>query len=154
MQNPIVDIVAGVAAVSIRWETEAEFFRETRTPGAGLGDLPEDLRQAIVAHWNEDLVAAHAAEVAALAAEYQPPPAPALTPRQLRLMLLQIGMTEGAITTSIEAMPDPAARVAALIEWNWATRYERDHPLVGQLAAALDFEPAELDALWGYAAGL
>jgi hypothetical protein len=154
MQNPIADIVTGVAAVSIRWETEAGFFRETRTPGASLADLPDNLRAAIDAHWDEAMVDAYTAEIAALAAEYEPPPLPVLTPRQLRLMLLQIGMDEAEITASIEAIEDAGARAAALIEWNWATRYERDHPLVAQLAAALEFEPAELDALWSYASQL
>jgi hypothetical protein len=154
MQNPIADIVAGVAAVSIRWDTEAGYFRETRTPGAALDDLPEDLRQAIEAHWDEAMVDAYTAEVAALAAEYQPPPLPVLTPRQMRLMMLQIGLDEAEVTGSIDGMTDPAERAAALIEWKWATRYERGHPLVAQLAAALEFEPAELDALWSYAASL
>lgn len=100
------------------------------------------------------LVDAAGGLAAVLPYEVPPPTLPALTPRQLRLMMLTLGLTEANIVDQIEGIPDPIERAAALIEWNWATQYERDHALVGQLAAALDFEPAELDALWIYAADL
>lgn len=79
---------------------------------------------------------------------------PPLTPRQLRLMLLTLGLTEATVLGQIEAIEDETERAAALIEWNWATRYDRDHPLVAQLASALEFDPGELDVLWTYAADL
>lgn len=153
MQNPVVDIVTGVAPVSIRWETETGFFRQVREPGADLADLPQPLRAQIEAHWTPELVAAWQAALADLVEE-PVETLPALTPRQIRLMMLQIGVSESAVEAAIAAIEDPVDRAAAQIEWSWATRYERDHPLVVQLAAALEFEPGELDALWEYAAGL
>lgn len=84
----------------------------------------------------------------------EPEPLPALTPRQLRLMLLQLDMSDQDVETAIAAIPDPDERATALIEWQWASIYERDHPLVAQLAVALEFEAGELDALWEYAADL
>lgn len=83
-----------------------------------------------------------------------PPPLPPLSPRQLRLMLLQIDLTEQDIEAQIALIADPAERAAAEIEWNWATQYLRNHWLVEQLADALEFEPAQLDALWAYASEL
>lgn len=84
-------------------------------------------------------------------------PAPSfspLSPRQLRLMMLQIGLTDTDVEAQIAAIPDPTERAAASIEWQWATRYDRTHPLVITLAIALEFTDAELDALWSYAADL
>lgn len=79
---------------------------------------------------------------------------PPLSPRQLRLMMLQIGITEQAVVDQIAAIADPQERAAAEIEWAWATRYDREHPLVVSLADALEFAPEQLDALWMYAADL
>lgn len=96
----------------------------------------QDAAIAIIAAFNPD-------EPAALAP---------LTPRQLRLMMLSLGLTDAHVQAQIDAIADETDRAAALIEWNWATYYERDHWLVVLLAAALGFEPVELDALWIYAA--
>lgn len=154
MQNPIVEISARAAPVSIRWDHDGGYFRETRAPGADLSDLPADVREPIEAHWAPAVVDQWTAEQAALAAEAPSDPMPELTPRQLRLMLLQLSLTEASIIALIDAIEDEGERAAALIEWNWATRYERSHPLVAQLASAMDFTPEELDALWRYAADL
>lgn len=83
-----------------------------------------------------------------------PVPLPTLTPRQLRLMLLQIGMSEAMVTAQIEKIKDADEKAAALIEWNWATQYERDHPLVLKLAGEFDFKDNELDDLWKYASSI
>ena len=155
MENPTVEIAPLHAPVSIRWETENGYWRETRAPGASLLDLPESVQQEIAAHWSPEIVDQWSAEQAALAAASDvPPPVPDLTPRQLRLMLLQLNMSDADVTDSINLIPDAGERAAAMIEWNWATRYERDHPLVVQLSAALEFTPEQLDALWAYAADL
>ncbi len=87
---------------------------------------------------------------------YVAPVAPigALTKRQARLGLLSIGITTEDVETRITAINDPMDRAAALIEWQDATTYERDHPLVADLSAAFDLPAAEVDALWIWAAGL
>lgn len=84
-------------------------------------------------------------------------PAPtiaALTRRQARLGLLSIGITVEDVEAHIAAIGDPLDRAAALIEWQDATAYERDHPLVADLAAAFALPPAQVDALWIWAAGI
>ncbi|MER9178931.1 hypothetical protein [Mesorhizobium sp. M0767] len=74
-----------------------------------------------------------------------------LTPRQLCMMLPVLGLSEAAIATQIEAIPDATDRLRADIEWRKATSFSRNHPLVLSLSAALQFEPSELDDLWVYA---
>ncbi|MCT7668158.1 hypothetical protein [Shinella kummerowiae] len=83
-----------------------------------------------------------------------PPPIGTLTRRQARLGLLSIGITVEDVEAHIAAIADPADRAAALIEWQDATAYERDHPLVADLAAAFALPAAQVDALWLWAADI
>lgn len=84
-----------------------------------------------------------------------PPAAPALptlTPRQLRLALHGAGLLDG-VAAAINTMPEPQ-RTQARITWEYATEYERGHPLVASLGAALGLTVEQIDALWQQAAGL
>lgn len=76
---------------------------------------------------------------------------PSITPRQLRLMALNIGITDMTVEMKIaELFPDQMDQQAALVEWRYATSYARMHPLVEQLRNAMQLEPVEFDALWNY----
>jgi hypothetical protein len=79
---------------------------------------------------------------------------PGLTARQLRLMLLSIGITPAMVDAEIAAIADPPDRTAAQIEWEYASSYERTHPLIDQMAAAFSLPPEQVDALWIAAADL
>ena len=70
-----------------------------------------------------------------------------VTPRQARLALLQIGKLD-AVSAALTAIPDPAQRTAAQIEWEYATVIERNSPLVTSLAAGLGLTAADIDALF------
>ena len=82
-----------------------------------------------------------------------PVPAP-ITRRQLRLWLLRKGKTDADVRAVIAAIPDPTQRAAALIEWEDATTYERGHPLIASLGAALGFTAEQMDAGFREAAAL
>ena len=76
-----------------------------------------------------------------------------ITARQLRLALLRLGVTGAQVEAQIAAMPGTdAAREAAMIEWEYATTYQRDHPLVVALGAALGLTTAQIDDAWKEAA--
>ncbi len=94
--------------------------------------------------------------VDALPAEPAPllPVLPPLTRRQLRLALLSIGVTAEDVEAHISDITDPVDRAAAMIEWEDATHYKRDHPLVADVAASMALPPAQVDALWVWAGGL
>lgn len=79
---------------------------------------------------------------------------PPLTPRQIRLVMLMIGMTDADVAAKIDAMPDAGDRAAAHIEWEWATMIKRSHALVESLRVAMDFDDTQFDALWMYGAAL
>lgn len=83
-----------------------------------------------------------------------PPPLTPISPRQMLIGLLSIGITEAMVLAELETIADPEARAIALIEWHKATMIERDHPLVDDLAATFELPPEQVDALWRWAAGL
>ena len=90
---------------------------------------------------------------AAKAAKIDRQKLPTLSARQLRLALLGLGLTGAQVEAQIAALPGPdAAREAALIEWEYATTYQRDHPLVVMLGAALSLTEAQIDDAWKEAA--
>lgn len=84
------------------------------------------------------------------------PPAPIIPPvvfphlstRQLRLGLIAAGVSLSAVDGAIAAIPDEAGREVAQVEWQFASQFERDHPLIEQVGAALGLEPWQIDAMW------
>ncbi|ADZ72397.1 hypothetical protein [Polymorphum gilvum] len=85
----------------------------------------------------------------------EPAPAlPVITARQCRLMLLAVGITPAMVEAELGAIQDETDRARALIEWEYASAYERTHPLIDQMAAAFDLPAVQVDALWLAAADL
>jgi len=81
-----------------------------------------------------------------------PPPMPVLTARQLRLGLVLNGISLSSVEAAIDAIEDETDREVARIEWEYATTFERSHPLVNQIGAALGLTPEQIDAMWAEAA--
>lgn len=70
---------------------------------------------------------------------------PSLSPRQIRRVLLSIGITEADVEAALEGDPD------GLTEWRWATSFDRTHPLIISMGPLFDLEPDQIDDLWTYA---
>lgn len=88
-------------------------------------------------------------------APYVAPPAPVPTSvprRQGRRALLDAGLLATA-DALIAAMPSPA-RERAKIDWDDAQTFDRDNPLLIQLASALGLDDAAIDALFVAAAAV
>ena len=90
--------------------------------------------------------------------EPEPPPRPPVVPqsvtmRQARLALLRAGLLDD-VDAAIAAIPDPAQRKAAEIEWEYAQTVNRNSPFTQQMAAGLTLTAEQLDALFTQAAGL
>lgn len=75
-----------------------------------------------------------------------------LSPRQIRLMLASEGLLTQA-ETILEGLEEPQ-RTAALIEWQYATEFKRDHPLLLQVAQALELSDTQIDDMWAQAVNL
>ena len=89
-------------------------------------------------------------------APYEPPPDPLrpLTSRQLRLGLVLNGISLSSVEAAIDAIEDETDREVARIEWEYATTFERSHPLIEQVGAALGLTPEQIDDMWAEAATL
>lgn len=72
-----------------------------------------------------------------------PPPVPTcVTPRQARLALNALGKLKAAGDAIATAGPD------AQIEWEYATSFDRGHPLIAAIGAALSLSEPEIDDLF------
>ncbi len=76
----------------------------------------------------------------------------AVTPDEA-LAAVMTGQLPAPIATAVEALPE-AERFAARMLLSGATSFERAHPMVAQLGAALGYDAAALDGLWRQAAAL
>ncbi len=84
--------------------------------------------------------------------EYSPPvepvpPAP-ITRRQLRLTLVRNGISLAGVEAAIAAMPEGLPKQEAQIEWADASTFDRNHPTLLLIAAALGLTEAQVDAMW------
>lgn len=85
-----------------------------------------------------------------------PPPAPivpeVVTRRQAKRALLDAGLLH-LVDAAIAAMPSPQ-RERAKIDWDEATEFRRDSPLVAFLGAALGLDAQQIDGLFIAAAAI
>ncbi|AWB24197.1 hypothetical protein DA075_27705 [Methylobacterium currus] len=130
---------------------------------AALAGRDAALAEAAAARQERDALAAQLAALQAAPAAGLP----AVSDRQFFQALAQAGaitpdealaaVMTGTLPTRIEAavanLPE-AERFAARMLVSGATTFERGHPMVARLGAALGYDAAALDALWRQAAAL
>ncbi|GJD63320.1 hypothetical protein [Methylobacterium frigidaeris] len=164
---PLSAVLDGIDAAALAGRdaamAAAEAARRDRDEMAEARDVAAAARDAAEAERD-----ALAAQLAALQAAPAPAaPLPAVSDRQFFQALAQAGaitpdealaaVMTGVLPARIEAAVAglPAAeRFAARMLLSGATAFERGHPMVAQLGAALGSDAAELDALWRQAAAL
>lgn len=78
---------------------------------------------------------------------------PNVTARQIRQALILSGITLAQIETAIEGLSEPHKSLAK-VEWEYSNTFERNRPLVAQVAIMLGWTETQLDNLWLYAATL
>jgi hypothetical protein len=88
-------------------------------------------------------------EIAAIEeATRRPRQAPPLSARQLRLGLVLNGFELNQVETAIDAIDDAQSRAIARVEWEYASLFERDHPLLIDVGVALGLSPEDIDEMW------
>jgi len=73
------------------------------------------------------------------------PVIPQCSPRQIRLWLLSMGVTEVMVIGMINQIPDAGVKAATLIEYEYASVFERNHPFVDQVGLALGLTLDQID---------
>lgn len=105
-------------------------------------DLPDDTPEEV---W--------AAKLAKYALPPPTPTIPDVTPRQMRQALVLMGVSLETIESALDALPEPHKSLAR-IEWEYSVAFQRQRPLVSQVAALLGWDSNQLDQLWYFAASL
>lgn len=142
--------------------TEKGFYHTERGYWQTTGEPPEDIRASYPEgtkevplkpgpdyEWNDETESW----------DHVPPPEPTavevrasmpdITARQLRLVLfVHAGVSRSQVEAAIQDIEPLAKRVAAEIEWEYASSYKRTHPLVESIGASFGFTPEQVDDLW------
>jgi hypothetical protein len=71
-----------------------------------------------------------------------------VSPAQIRLALLQVGITPSTISTAINSIQDDTTRETASILWEYANGFQRNHPFVTQIGLMLGKTDEEIDAIF------
>ena len=79
---------------------------------------------------------------------------PVLSAVQLRLGILAAGLTLEGIDAAIAGIADPTQRVRVQTYWEFATQFERSHPLVAGMVGLLGLTEQQADELWRAAGGI
>ena len=79
---------------------------------------------------------------------------PKISARQVRLWLIQNGISLDSITDAINNIEDIAVRNSVAIEWEYAPYIERSHPMLIPLAFALGMNESQVDQAFIEAANL
>lgn len=74
--------------------------------------------------------------------------------RQIRLWLIQHGVSLSQVDAAIDAIQDPLVRDSVRVEWEYAPYVERAHPMLAAIAQSLGLSEAETDAAFLEAANL
>ncbi|MBO0125131.1 hypothetical protein [Agrobacterium sp. OT33] len=81
----------------------------------------------------------------------EPPVFQQITRRQLRLTLVRNSISLASVEAAIAAMPKGLSKEEAQIEWADASEFNRNHPTLLLIAAALGLTEAQVDAMWAEA---
>ena len=76
-----------------------------------------------------------------------------LSARQLRLVLSRHGYLS-QVEPALNAISDVSLREEALIEWEYATEYQAENPLISTMRVALGISEADMETMWREAMAL
>jgi hypothetical protein len=74
-----------------------------------------------------------------------------VTPAQIRLALIENGISLATITNALNAIEDSVEREKATVLWEYATIVERNNPFVNAIGTMLGKTPEEIDAIFSLA---
>jgi hypothetical protein len=75
------------------------------------------------------------------------PPLADISPRQIALALLSMGITESQVIAAINQLPSPQ-KEQGIIAWNRSNYFVRTEPAVAMIGALLSLNSTQLDDIW------
>jgi hypothetical protein len=79
---------------------------------------------------------------------------PKVSARQVRLWLIQNGISLQSVYDVINAIEDPSLRDSVAVEWEYAPYIERSHPMLVPLAQSLGLSESDIDRAFNEAVSL
>ena len=73
------------------------------------------------------------------------PSPPSISARQIRLWLIEHGVSLATIDSAIAAIPDALLREKTKVEWEFAPYVERTHPMINAIGEQLGLTPEQID---------
>jgi hypothetical protein len=70
-----------------------------------------------------------------------------VTPRQIRTALVLSGISLSSIEAIIDSLPSPNKEIA-LIAWEYSVEFQRNNPLINQLAPLLGLSSKQIDDIF------
>lgn len=70
-----------------------------------------------------------------------------VTPRQIRTALVLSGISLSSIEAIIDSLPSPNKEIA-LIAWEYSVEFQRNNPLINQLAPLLGLSSEQIDDIF------
>lgn len=83
-----------------------------------------------------------------------PQPPDTCTPRQLRIALIQTGISLSTIESQIDGISDPVQKEIARAEWEYALEIKKEHPLVAMIAGTLNLTDQQVNDIFALAVTL
>lgn len=71
-----------------------------------------------------------------------------ITARQLRIALINVGVTGSAVTTKINTIANTTQREIMLVEWEYGTQYNKDNQLIAFIHTSFSSSIGTLDSFW------
>ncbi len=81
----------------------------------------------------------------------KPVPPDTCTPRQLRIALIQTGISLSTVEAQIDAIQDPVQKEIARAEWEYALEIKKQHPLVAMMAISLNLTDQQVQDIFNLA---
>ena len=77
--------------------------------------------------------------------QYSPTVPESISARQIRLWLINNGISLAQVEAAIDNIPDPLIRETIKVEWEYAPYVERHHPMLVPLAQSLGLTENQID---------
>ena len=152
MRVPVDDPIVTRALAALKLSVEPGNFELTSAryldPAGTILELTVDgMAEPILPEWMDkarEFVSAAGVEITP-ANDLSDEVKPSLSARQLRLWLVRNGVKLAEVEAAIDGLPEDK-RDEARIEWEYATEYERDNPLIDTIGALLNLTEEKIDA--------
>jgi hypothetical protein len=70
-----------------------------------------------------------------------------VTPRQMRIALVESGISLSTIESMIDSLPEPSQSITR-ITWEYSVEFQRNNPLLNSMAPALGLSTEQVDQLF------